>query len=354
MKFLSVLVLATVGFATQAPAEVTNKFKVRNWDVGTYSDDNGGFKHCAANAEYRNGITVYFSINKNLAWSIGFSHPNWSYEIGDTFNVAFRVDRMDPVSETAKAITTSAVEIALADSGQLFRKFRRGNRLRVATENQIYDFNLNGTDEMLTVLLDCAQQNGGQEETPVASNRFAPAPSIPTPRSIPTPASIPRPGSSGPPPVHDAALKAEATALAANLLSAAKISGFRLLGPSEEAELKGEARWTLPKGVGTIQVFPSMSKKDEQSLGGMLIAGHARTCKGKFMSGSLPEDGKPNLVRAFSVCETGDASQRLYHFTMPRDAGGVYVVTTGSRGSEAEIKAMDDGIRAAAFQMIAR
>ena len=356
MKFLSVLVLAMVGFATQAGAEVTNKFKVRNWDVETYSDDNGGFKHCAASAEYRNGITLFFSINKNLAWSIGFSHPNWSHEIGDTFNVAFRVDRMDPVSETAKAITASAVEIALADSGRLFNKFRRGNRLRVATENQIYDFNLNGTDEMLSVLLECAQQNGGREaETPVASNRFGSTPTIPTPRSIPTPASLPRPGASSASPNRDPGgdpnLRAEATALAANLLSSAKVSGFRLLAPNEQPDLKGEARWTVPQGLGTIQVLPAMSKDDERALGGQLVAGHAQVCKGKFSSGSLP-DGKDDRGRVYSTCETESGTVKLYHFTVPRASGGIYIFTTGSQGSDVDIKKLDGDIRAAAYQVI--
>ena len=147
MKILSVVVLASVGFALQAHAAVMDKFKVRNWNVASYSDDAGAFTHCAASAESRNGITLIFSINKRLGWSVSFSNPNWQYEVGDSFNVAFTVDRMEPISEQAKAITTSGVEVGLADSGQLFRRFRRGNRLRVATENQIYDFNLNGTDE---------------------------------------------------------------------------------------------------------------------------------------------------------------------------------------------------------------
>ncbi len=357
MKILSVVVLAAVGFAVQAHSAVIDKFKVRNWNVASYSDDAGAFTHCAASAEYRNGITLIFSINKNLGWSISFSNPSWQYEIGDTFNVAFTVDRMEPVSEAANAITASGVEIALADSGQLFRKFRRGSRLRVATENQIYDFNLTGTDEMLTVLLDCARQNGGreEEETPVASNRFGPAPTIPTPRSIPTPTSLPRPGSSSNRDSSgDPNLKAEATALAANLLSTAKVSGFRLLAPSEQPELKGEARWTVPQGLGTIQVFPAMSKEDEKSLGGQLVAGHAQVCKGKFSSGSLPDDGKDDRARVYSTCETDSGTVKLYHFTVPRASGGIYVFTTGSQGSEADVKKLDGDIRAAAYQVIAK
>ncbi len=359
MRILSVVVLAAACFTVQAQAEVIDKFKVRNWDVASYSDDAGAFTHCAASAAYRNGITLIFSINKRLGWSISFSNPNWQYEVGDSFNLAFTVDRMEPISETAKAITTSGVEIGLADSGQLFRRFRRGNRLRVATENQIYDFNLTGTDEMLTVLLDCARQNGGreEEEIPVASNRFGPAPTIPTPRSIPTPASLPKPGassslnkdSSG-----DPNLKAEATALAANLLSTAKVSGFRLLAPSEQPELKGEARWTVPQGLGTIQVFPAMSKEDEKSLGGQLVAGHAQVCKGKFSSGSLPDDGKDDRARVYSTCETESGTVKLYHFTVPRASGGVYVFTTGSQGSEADVKKLDGDIRAAAYQVITK
>ena len=49
---------------------------VGNWRGGAYTyDKDGSFSHCAAGATYQSGIYFMVSVNADLSWTLGFSHP---------------------------------------------------------------------------------------------------------------------------------------------------------------------------------------------------------------------------------------------------------------------------------------
>lgn len=338
MKFLWLAGLAIVGVVVQADAATVRKFKAGSWDASVHADESGAFTHCTASATYKSDISVIFSITKNFRWVVAFTHPAWKYRMGDTFPVAFTVDGMKPLSDRATAYTTSAVRIELADSSGLFQRFKQGRVLKVATAQRVFQFNLTGTNEMLSALLDCAGQKGGLSKVPMASNPFAPT----TPDRKPA-------AQSG---TNDLALRAEATTLAANLLSAAGLPGYRLMLPTEVPQMRGDARWIIPgEAIGTVRIFSSLGKEERRSLGGHLIADDAKLCKGRFASGSIPdEDG---TVRVFTVCEEGTDVISMYYFTLPRSAGGTYVIATGSFGDAEKAtraKETHEDFRRAAYQ----
>jgi hypothetical protein len=85
-----------------------------------------------------------------------------------------------------------------------------------------------------------------------------------------------------------------------------------------------------------------------------LISIAAEKCKGKFMSGAMPEEN--GSARSFSSCQIGTGAPSTgYYITLPRSAGGHYVIMTWpheglaaqSRGAEP-----DKDIRNAAYRVL--
>jgi hypothetical protein len=212
----------------------------------------------------------------------------------------------------------------------------------------VFEFNLTGTNEMLAVLLDCAGAKGGLKSVPMVSNPFGAS-------SASAPSQSPSPARSAPPPQqNNAVFQAEATALAANLLSAADMTGYRMMETAEVPQMKGDVRWIIPgkEAIGSIRIFPSMDKEAQSAIGGQLIADDARECRGKFASGSMPEDDKGGTARAFTVCDTGSGPITMYYFTVPRSRGGAYVIATGTFGEAARAKDQHEEFRSAVYRFL--
>src|SRR5690606_14885940 len=125
--------------ANGASADTIRNFQIGRWHAGAYTHKTeGGFNHCAASVKYNSGIFVVFSVNKNYRWSMGFANPAWKLDKNKMYDIAFVVDRTEPISATARAISDKQVEVELADSVSLFNRFRHGNMLRVAAAGQVF------------------------------------------------------------------------------------------------------------------------------------------------------------------------------------------------------------------------
>jgi hypothetical protein len=265
---------------------------------------------------------------------MGFVHPSWKLRPGAVFDIAFTVDDMQPIMAKARALNATAVEVDLEDSRELFARFRRGQLLRVAAASQVFSFNLTGTSQLLPALLTCAANRGAATQT--ATNPFET-----------------RPGkSSGSNASADPNAKAEAIAVAANLLSAAGIQGFTLLGPTEYPDFQGDARWIHGDTLGSMTVVPSVPPGELKNLPAFLIGRDAKACKGTFFSGAIPDDDSTTLARVFTTCQSGNESVTAYYLAAPRKAGGVYVIGTFSRGSETPAKEADTQLRSVVLKAL--
>jgi hypothetical protein len=333
MWWRSAWLFLLVATLTPASASPMRQWSVGNWHAGAYSNDaSGDFSHCAANATYRSGIAVFFSISRDFHWAMAFANDAWQLQPGSTYNIAFTVDDMEPLSATAVAIGRDVVKVTLADSVELFGRFKRGHTLRVAAANRIFSFNLTNTSQLLPSLLACAQNRG--------------APVIASPNPF-------RERKQSPPitTAEDSASRAEATTFAANLLSSAGIQGFRLLTPTEFPELKGEARWIDGSTIGRVDILSQIKKENFPELAGILIGADAKSCKGSYLSGSMPEDHSGTLAKVFTSCQTDKKNVTIYYLAIPRSSGGAYVVSTASFGSEKPAKERSALIQSAAFKL---
>jgi hypothetical protein len=318
----------------RSSAATLRNFRVGEWFAGAYSSDTtGAFNHCAASATYKSGITTTFAVSKTFTLSMGFSNPNWRLSVGSKYDIAFTIDNMQPLFAKALAIAPSMVEVNLQDSSALFNRFRRGYVLRVAAADQVFNFNLTGTSQLLPTLLRCAAQNGD-------------------PRVLGNPFEKRRVVEKNKPSMDRSAARAEATTLVANLLSQAGIQGFVLLGPDDLPNIKADAKWRAGDLFGTITVAPDVLPSQITEVPSLLIASSAKACKGTFLSGSMQDEAKTSLTGIFTTCNDGKDTVTVYYLAVPQKAGGVYVITTATVGSETPAKEADSNIRAAAYTVL--
>jgi len=309
---LALALLATP--ALDAHAATLASFKVEGWDLGAYTNDQTGeFSHCAASMPYQSGITMALSVTKQYGWSVAFYDPAWKLTKDVKYNVLMSIDGNAGIAEVATALSPQLAQIYLPDNLTLFNSFRKGYRLKVDAASGTFYFNLTGTSAVLTSLLQCVQM------------RVAPAPRQQTPSAPANPFS-PEPQASTGADGRDL-YRAEATTLAANILSTSGIAGFHMLAPSEIApSLKVDAAWRAGDVMGAINVVPVTGSLKLQDFPPAIIGDDAKSCQGKFASGTLP-DSNNQIVRVFTSCNDAPGFTVYYILTM-RPGGGFYRFTT--------------------------
>jgi hypothetical protein len=332
MKALLAFSALTLGvlIGSSAHGGTLRNFQVANWYAGAYSfDGTRTFSHCAGGTTYNSGITVIFSINRGYAWSMGFWNPQWRLAKGDQYDIAFSIDGSPTIYAKAYAVTSEQAQAALADSSELFSRFRRGNMLQVSSANQVFSFSLNGTSALLPALLTCVQQG----TTPVGTNPFAA-------QQTPTRAQHSR-----------ASFQAEAALTAANVLGATGIEKFSFGSLEDAAKLKADAVWTAGSLVGTIKIAERV-KLDDPNIPSILIGEDAKACKGAFLSGSLPDSDGKAMLRIFTSCQEEKRNLTIYYLAVTRPRGGIYLFTTMSDGAQEAVKEADSGLRTAVFKAV--
>jgi hypothetical protein len=314
MKFLWLLVSLLVGFPSQPEAAVVRTFQVGNWSGAAYASQSGSFSHCAAGMKFRSNITMLFSINKDFVWTLALHNAAWVFQSGQHVTLTLALDKTPPMKQRAEAFDRSGIIITLDDDADLFRRFKASKRIKISGVKETFEFELTRMNELFSRLLACVKQHQGPSDMPVAQNPF-----ITTEQG-------------------GDEIVAEATAFAASLLSDAKISGYRFLAPDENKLLEGDARWIVPgSGLGSVRIFPDIGIDAQRTLSRQLVASNARACDGKFGSGLMPDDEKGS-GGAFVICDLGEVTFVIYFFSIPRVAGGAYVVSTGYYGAAAPVQ----------------
>jgi hypothetical protein len=311
-----------------ANAEAGKNFRVGNWLVGAYSDSARKFSHCAGSTSYRSGILVVFAVTKNYLWSMSFMNPSWRLSQGETYDISFVVDSGQIKRGKAFAVSVNQVNVLLPDSTELFGEFQRGNTLRVATEaSEVMTFNLTDTSKLLPALLTCVQT-----ETTLATGGANPF--------VKSTKAVDRRESD----------RAEATAMAANILSAAGMKNFYILPPDEAAKkgVLADVVWGSDGVAGTVNIISASPAQNPEEVTPLLVAADARSCKGAFFSGVLPAEGD-KTGRVYTSCQMGLKTTASYHLAIPRTKGGFYVFSTVSSGAEQPAKEADANIRSAVF-----
>ncbi|MBR1216556.1 hypothetical protein JQ557_01030 [Bradyrhizobium sp. U87765 SZCCT0131] len=318
VAFAGVLLL---GLSTAGHAKTIKTFEVGGWSAGAYTDE-GKFSHCAGTAGYNSGIHVTVLIGRKYNWGVGFSNPAWRLTPGAEIPLAYVIDGGDVQQVTAKAISPTGVIVGFGGNSDRFQNFSRGRVLRIAASDQVFTFNLTDTSRLLPMLLNCVNE------------QVSPAP---------VRAAVTRPE-----------LRADAMVFAANLLSEAGVTGFRIATSNELPDIKADVVWVAGDVVGTVNVLPVILPRQIDELKALMVGTRAKECKGTFFSGSMPDDsGDSRLVRVFTTCQTDKTTTTDYYLVVPRKAGGYYMMRTMTEGkSETPAKEVDANIRKAVFKVL--
>jgi hypothetical protein len=327
-KILLISAFTTIPIV-EANAGTLATYGIANWSAGAYSNDQTGeFSHCAASIPYQSGITMGLSVGKAYNWSVAFINPVWKLTKGGNYTVSMSIDGGGPFVENAVAIAGEMAEISLPDSTTLFNAFRKGYQLKVNAASGTFYFNLTGTNAVLTSLLQCVKHYVAPPEEHVSStqNPF-----------LGTPTARTDAGDQN---------KAEAMALAANILSASGISGFHILTPAEMTpSARVDAAWRVGSVFGGVNVVPVSGGFRLQDYPPTAISDDARSCQGKFASGTLP-DANNQIIRVFTSCDSGQSAFTAYYLFANRPAGGFFrFVTLVASTDDAPAQQADANIR---------
>lgn len=367
MRKLALATTAAIFLATApAGAAKIDSFKVANWTVGSYTNNNTGrFSHCAASGRYRNGLTLIFTVTESLNWGISFLNPEWNIREGRTIDIDFKIDNGRVNYARARAVNSKQIVAKLPDSSELFNQFRYGSRLIVSiNDGRPVPFNLSDTNAMLTEILRCAQRykgyadrggsrsNQGDRDLASRDDRLS---------RIPDDDDDLRGGrkqqqqtgnqpGTGP----SAESRAEAMEIAANILRRANFD-IQVQKPeqlSEELRNKFDAVWRGEGMLGTLRILSGSRATTLDRVRGGLISSDAVTCKGKFASGALPAMSGSQSQSIFTSCE-GQNNWSVYYIAIPRKQGGIYLLgISGSGEVAAKLQNVANAYRTVALEVL--
>ena len=147
------------------------------------------------------------------------------------------------------------------------------------------------------------------------------------------------------------AYKAESITLAANVLSASGLTGYKFVTPSTPPTTGADtsAIWVSGKIGGILSIYDYGNTQTIEDTKSVLISSDAKNCKGKFVSGVDPSANNSGAVDIFTACDDESVPTATYTL-LKRQAGGVYVfgVFDYSKSGGKSDGALSDSARSAA------
>lgn len=375
MRLFAVATVTASLLATAPGSAATiQTYKVANWDLGAYTNNNTGrFSHCAASGRYRNGLTLIFSVTWSLDWGISFLNPEWNIREGRVLDIDFRIDGGRVNTASARAVSSRQIVAKLPDSADLFNQFRYGSRLIVSiNDGKPVPFNLSDTNAMLTEVLRCANRHKGYvdrsgtrlgenerdnslRDNSLRDNRVTRMPdgNDDSLRAGRQPAQTP---SSTPALAPTTESRAEATEIATNILRRANFD-FEFQKPDQltpNLRDKYDVVWRADGMLGTLRILSGSRETTVDKIRGELIASDAGTCKGKFASGAVPGMTGSQSQTIYTSCE-GQANWSVYYIAVPRRKGGIYLLGVAGTGDvAARVQNVASAYRTVALEVLER
>ena len=126
---------------------------VGNWKGGAYTDDkSGAFSHCAAAANYQNGIVFLVSVGQDYSWTLGFAHESWKLTPGQGFPLALTFDGQQAINVQGLPIGANLVKVVMPANSALIGQFRKAKLMTAYAQGQLIQLNLTQTGQLLPAL----------------------------------------------------------------------------------------------------------------------------------------------------------------------------------------------------------
>jgi hypothetical protein len=315
--------LGALNFGPVRAAGPISPFQIGAWKVGAYTNDQtGAFSQCSAMVTYKSNITMFVVVTRGMAWSLAFSHPQWSLSKGESVALQLRFDGGSPYDQTGVTLLASPalVEVPMPDNSQLINSFRLATQMTAFARGQSYTFRLDGTSQLLPALVNCVRTALlAENNKPVGSNS--------------PPAN---------PPAEGTAI--EEMQLATNFLLATQLHNAHLISRADAPAVFATlgATWKTDDAVGAVKIYPAKSGQSGLEFASDLIASDARTCQGKFASARSSDLVDSDVVfRAGTSCSDTQGERQLQYYITPwhKSNFAVFAVMSTHQVAEGQINA---------------
>ena len=152
--FLAMAVLSAAAATSASAKGPFGSIHVGQWTGGAYSDDNtGAFSHCAAGAQYLNGVYLMLSQNRNNGWTAGFANQKFQLTVGDTFPIDLTFDGQAQVRLFGTALKTDFITAIVPPNA--VNEFRKGHLMVLQAKGATIQFNLTGSGVVVPTIANC-------------------------------------------------------------------------------------------------------------------------------------------------------------------------------------------------------
>ena len=344
-----VILVTGLLFATSWPSQVAlaktiKPFRVGGWAGGVVVDDQTKkFVHCSASLSNSRNTSISYTLNERYSWQLSLSNSAWNFSPGFGLVVGIRVnDRLIP-NQPAVFTSNQTLQLQLADSVSAFEMLQVTRKIQVETRGIQLDFELMENNDVLAALVDCVNQQTGRGKYAKLNARAK--------RTRPAKPAV----------MRDAALVAEATAIADQLSSRTQIRGWQVL-PAKDLPpgWHGDAVWKAGAAVGTLNILQSAGGPKLEDLAIDIVEKDVVSCPGQlFAAASRDRLDQTDTVKVFTSCRSADFTTIKYYLGIARERGGFYLFDIRQNGNdyaflkERPAKEMDTKISAVIAHVLA-
>lgn len=287
-------------------------YDVNGWQISRFPEGKPA-TGCLMGANYQDGTRLSIIVFKDYSWGLALSNNTWTLRKDGSTDVAAYVDNRLIAGGKASHMSTTVAMLPLKGASP-YRALQAGHRLDIQTPHGKLNFALTGTGKAMDAVLSCV-------------NALQPAPATPPPVAASDFQLVPA---------------AESTALVANLLTAAGITGYKLDPPKES-----DSRIFFTLGDGTAGYFLAArgsNTKNADEYAGVVISNRSNGCKGEFLSGkqAVPSVDGSVVRKVVTTCRVG-ADAVITETTIIRRPNGFLVELTHAGGAPTSLNANEQG-----------
>jgi S1-C subfamily serine protease len=149
----STLLAATSAFA----AGPFGTIHVGNWQGGAYTNDTtGAFSHCAAGANYLNGVFLLITQNAERTWLIGFFSPTLNLPVGQSIPFQLTFDGQSQFQVFGTSIQQKLISGILPNPA--LNALRKSHLMVVSDRNISVNFDLAMVGRLLPIIENCVNR----------------------------------------------------------------------------------------------------------------------------------------------------------------------------------------------------
>jgi hypothetical protein len=147
------------GLSGIAEAKQNQEFTAGQWNGFSYTDDsNGQFTDCTVWAANRDNVQIGVSVKKDYTLAFWLYAKTWNLPTNQTYPVSFWVDQNPQYHGKASTRGNQSAAIDVDQGQEVFNELKQGGQLTVRTTDVDYVFDLTGSRQALSQLLDCTDR----------------------------------------------------------------------------------------------------------------------------------------------------------------------------------------------------